>query len=80
VLFREGNRSLKIKRPTKYGGPIEVQSYSELQKTYLEGNLHPLDLKLAVGDNLIDLLKPVREYFAKNPEPLEAMKRITITR
>jgi tyrosyl-tRNA synthetase len=80
VLFREANRSLKIKRPAKYGGPIEVQSYSELQKTYLEGNLHPLDLKQAVGDNLIDLLKPVGEYFAKNPEPLEAMKRITITR
>jgi tyrosyl-tRNA synthetase len=80
VLFRECKKPLKIKRPAKYGGPFEAQSYSELEKTYLEGNLHPLDLKQAVGDGLIDLLQPVREYFAKNPEPLEAMKKIVITR
>jgi tyrosyl-tRNA synthetase len=80
VLFRDDAKPLKIKRPAKYGGPLEVQSYSELEKTYLEGSLHPLDLKQAVGDALIDLLRPVREYFAKNPEPLEAMKKIAITR
>jgi tyrosyl-tRNA synthetase len=80
ILFRDSKRVLKIKRPAKYGGPIEVQSYPELEKIYLEGTLHPLDLKQAVGDALIELLKPVRDYFSKNPEPLEAMKRVVITR
>jgi tyrosyl-tRNA synthetase len=80
ILFRDGKISLKIKRPAKYGGTLEMQSYAELEKTYLEGNLHPLDLKQAVGDALIEVLKPVRDYFNKNPEPVEAMKRIVITR
>jgi tyrosyl-tRNA synthetase len=80
ILFRDSKKSLKIKRAAKYGGALEIQSYSELEKTYLDGKLHPLDLKQAVGDALIDVLKPVRDYFGKNPEPLEAMKRIVITR
>jgi tyrosyl-tRNA synthetase len=80
ILFREQKTILKINRSQKYGGPIELQNYAELEKMYLEGKLHPLDLKQAVADALIDILKPVRDYFSKNPEPLEAMKKVAITR
>jgi tyrosyl-tRNA synthetase len=80
ILFRDNKASLVVKRAAKYGGAFEVQSYPELERIYVEGKLHPLDLKQAVGDALIDVLKPVRDYFAKNPQPLEAMKRVLITR
>jgi tyrosyl-tRNA synthetase len=80
VIFRDKNTRLKVNRSQKYGGPIELQDYPDLEKMYKEGKLHPLDLKQAVADALIDILRPVREYFSKNPEPLEAMKKVAVTR
>jgi tyrosyl-tRNA synthetase len=80
IIFRGENASLAIKRLAKYGGTLELQSYGELEKAYLEGKLHPLDLKEAVTEALVEILKPVRDYFAKNPQPLEAMKKIAVTR
>jgi tyrosyl-tRNA synthetase len=80
IIFKDKETTLKVNRPQKYGGPIELHNYAELEKMYSEGTLHPLDLKQAVGDVLIDLLKPVRDYFSRNPKPLEDMKRVAITR
>jgi tyrosyl-tRNA synthetase len=59
---------LKIDRPAKYGGPIEVKSTGELHKVYAAGKLHPADLKAAVAEALVEILVPVREYFSKHPE------------
>lgn len=59
---------LEIKRPERYGGAIEVASAAELKKLYTAGKLHPADLKEAVAAALIELLKPVRDYFAEHPE------------
>lgn len=80
IIFREDDAKLNIIRPDKYGGSLELKSYSELERAYLQGKLHPVDLKQAVADSLIDTLKPVRDYFSKNPGPLEAMRKVTITR
>jgi len=83
ILFKQPNFSLTIKRPEKYGGTLEVQSFNELEKLYREGKIHPLDLKNAVADALIEYLKPVRSYFMKNIEAkrlLEDMLKMTITR
>jgi tyrosyl-tRNA synthetase len=59
---------LEIRRLARYGGPLEVTSASELKKLYASGKLHPADLKGAVAEALIELLKPVRDYFAEHPE------------
>jgi tyrosyl-tRNA synthetase len=80
IVFRDEKTRLEIKRPAKYGGPLELQSYDELEKAYLEGKIHPLDLKQAIAEALVEILKPVRDYFAKNPEPLSAMSKIVVTR
>ncbi|KUK16725.1 MAG: Tyrosine--tRNA ligase, partial [Thermococcus sibiricus] len=55
-------------------------TFEELKKDFAEGKIHPLDLKNAVAEYLVELLKPVREYFEKHPEPLELMKSVQITR
>lgn len=74
------SKTLSISRPAQYGGPIEFHSYTELEKAYMTGEVHPLDLKNGVAEALVAILKPVRDYFRKHPEPLEQMKRIEITR
>jgi tyrosyl-tRNA synthetase len=72
--------SLTISRPSKYGGPEAFNSYEELEKAYVKGKLHPLDLKEGVTEALIEILSPVREYFRRRPNNLEKMTRIEISR
>ena len=59
ILFPKFGK-IEIKRPEKFGGDIEFKSYSELEKTYLDKNLHAADLKNSVAENLIEMLEPVR--------------------
>jgi tyrosyl-tRNA synthetase len=79
VVFPEKN-VLEISRPIKYGGPETFENYETLAKNYGEGKLHPLDLKIGIANALIEILRPVREHFAQNPDTLEKMLDIEITR
>jgi len=72
--------SLTIPRSQKYGGPETFNSYQELEKAYVKGELHPLDLKEGVAQALIEILSPVREYFRRHPKNLEKMKQIEVSR
>jgi len=72
--------SLTIPRLPKHGGPETFDSYAELEKAYIEGRLHPLDLKEGVADALIEILSPVREFFHRHPKNLEKMKQIEVSR
>ena len=79
VIFPE-NDQLVIPRPAKYGGPETFESFESLANVYGEGKIHPLDMKNGVSEALIEILKPVREHFKKQPETLEKMLKIEITR
>ncbi len=72
--------SLTVPRALKYGGPETFNNYDELERAYVGGELHPLDLKEGVAEALIDILSPVREHFLRHPEKLDAMKKIEVTR
>lgn len=65
LLFRGQEALLEIKRPPKHGGDATFHTYEELEAFYGEGKLHPMDLKDAVAQFLIDLLEPVRVRFAE---------------
>jgi tyrosyl-tRNA synthetase len=83
ILFSRPGFRLTVERPEKYGGTIVVESYEELEKLYVEGKLHPLDLKKATAKALAELLEPVRKYFESNSEArslLEELKKATVTR
>jgi len=71
---------LTITRPPSYGGTETFTNYNELEKAYRKGTIHPLDLKNAVAEALIQILEPVRNHFKKHPENLEKMKKIVTTR
>ncbi len=72
--------ALKIERPAKYGGPIEFSSYDELQTAFTSGKLHPQDLKKGAADSLVEILRPVREYFEKHPQNLDKVKALSVSR
>jgi tyrosyl-tRNA synthetase len=57
-----------IIRPEKFGGNISFSTYEELESYYLEGKLHPLDLKNALSEEIDKLLNPIREEFIGNEE------------
>jgi len=82
VIFHE-NKTLRIERSAKFGGPVEFESYDQLEKTYAQGSLHPQDLKNAVAEGISKIIKPVRDYFETNKqakEHLETVKKAEITR
>lgn len=64
---------LIVERPEKYGGTVSFENYVDLEKMFVEKQLHPADLKNAVADQLIDLLKPAREYFENNQDMLKQL-------
>lgn len=61
---------IEIERPEKYGGDVEIERAEALRSMYSEGKLHPLDLKQATIQSLVDLLKPGREYFDRHSDLL----------
>ena len=74
---------MKIERPAKFGGDIIFGNYEELRTAYVNGDLHPADLKNNVTIYLEKLIKPVREHFERNKkarELYELVKSYKITR
>ena len=61
IIFAQDGVKLKVERDIKYGGDVEFNSYEELERTYIEGKLHPLDLKLATAKKLNEILDPIRK-------------------
>ncbi|MBI4147705.1 tyrosine--tRNA ligase [Candidatus Woesearchaeota archaeon] len=57
--------ALTVKRPLKYGGPLEFSDFAGLQKAFEKGDVHPMDLKSAVAEEINNLVDPVRRHFEK---------------
>ncbi len=82
IVFKNTNE-IKIERPTKFGGDISFEKYTQLEKAYVEGKLHPVDLKVSATKELNTLIEPVRIHFEKNKkakELYETVKKAKITR
>jgi len=58
------------------------EDLNQLEKDYVEGKIHPLDLKYAVAEYLIRMLEPARKFFleGKGRKYLEEMNELKITR
>jgi len=83
IIFAIGkNPKLDVKRPEKFGGNVSYNSYDKLEKDFSEKKLHPMDLKNAVAEKLVEILKPAIEHLNK-PEIKalkEKMDKLIITR
>jgi tyrosyl-tRNA synthetase len=83
ALDRLGLKKVVIERPTKFGGDINFASYEELEKTFAQKQVHPLDLKTTLAKLLDQLLVPVRRHFEDDPQAkalLEKVKSFQVTR
>lgn len=52
---------MTIERDDKYGGNVSYDSYEELEHDYVEGELHPSDLKSNTSSCLNEVLEPIRK-------------------
>lgn len=79
LIFRKYGK-MKIER--KFGGDLEFFSYQELAEAYNKGDIHPLDLKNAVANDLDKMIVPIREHFEKGKasELYDFVRRQTVTR
>jgi len=73
ILFWNRETPFVIERKEEHGGNIEFASYEDLEQAFVSGDVHPMDLKNAVAKEIIALLAPAREHFAK-PE-IAALKQ-----
>jgi tyrosyl-tRNA synthetase len=55
------NEEFIIDRQEKFGGKIVYKEYSELEKDFASKKLHPMDLKMGVGDYINRILTPIRK-------------------
>jgi len=60
ILFPKITGAFQVKRPEKYGGNVEFDSYESLERAYLSKELHPMDLKKSVIDYLVDIISEIR--------------------
>lgn len=52
------------------------ESFDALEADYVEGALHPGDLKHAVARAINAMIQPVRDHFASNPEAAALLKTV----
>lgn len=54
---------LEIVRPERFGGNVIFEDYAGVEKAYVTGELHPMDLKNAVTRELINIISKIRKNF-----------------
>ena len=79
ILF-ERFKSMKIERDQKFGGNVEFDNYKELEETFQQGKLHPVDLKNAVAMYLDQMIEPIRTHFEKDRKAKNYMNLLRISK
>ena len=78
--FREPRKTpFTVERPAQFGGGrLEFWTFEELAKAYGDGAVHPLDLKKAVAEEVVNAMAPFHEWFTKGDGAglLEEMRRL----
>ena len=79
--FGRANRAIEISN-AKTGETKTFSDIKELEEAYIKGEIHPLDLKNMVKDNLISILEPARKHFASGSglKHLNELRELMITR
>jgi tyrosyl-tRNA synthetase len=82
IVFINDKSKLEVKRHEKFGGNKTYKNYNELVEDFKNKKLHPMDLKNAMTDKLIEITKPAREHFStsKMKKIKEEMEKLIITR
>lgn len=79
IIFRE-KQVFTVSRPARFGGTVEFYNFLDLKTAFLEGKLHPQDLKNAAAFHLSEILEPVRRYFSNNKTAMNCLNDIKKTK
>jgi tyrosyl-tRNA synthetase len=60
---QDKNEEFIIDRPEKFGGPLRFKTQDELKEAFASKQLHPMDLKQGVLEEVDKLLEPIRKRF-----------------
>ncbi|HTY43672.1 MAG TPA: tyrosine--tRNA ligase [Patescibacteria group bacterium] len=62
TIKTDRKEKLIIKRKKEHGGDLTYKNYSEVEKDFISKRLHPLDLKNAIAEEIINLMKPIWKH------------------
>ena len=62
TIKRDKNEKFILKRSKEHGGNKEYWTYGEIEKDFKSRQIHPLDLKNTLAEEIIELLKPIQKY------------------
>ncbi|PIS22470.1 tyrosine--tRNA ligase [candidate division WWE3 bacterium CG08_land_8_20_14_0_20_41_10] len=82
LVFAGDGIVFSINRKVEHGGNVSYESYGELEEDFANEAVHPMDLKVALTEFLVDLLAPVRQEFGtvEGKKMLSRMAELSITR
>ncbi|MBU4210156.1 tyrosine--tRNA ligase [Patescibacteria group bacterium] len=83
VFWGEGESKdgLKVKRAERFGGDVSYYKIADLIDDYKSEKLHPMDLKSALSEWLVEKLEPARKHFEseKAKKGLEKMRKLMLS-
>ncbi|MDP3992473.1 MAG: tyrosine--tRNA ligase [Nanoarchaeota archaeon] len=62
VMKQDNREKFTVKRSKEHGGNIEYKNYEQVEKDFKAEKLHPLDLKNALAEEIVELLKPIHKH------------------
>jgi len=65
-----------VQRKEEFGGDVVYETYEQLEKEFVEGQLHPGDLKAALASCINEILQPVRDHFEQNDEAKKILAKV----
>lgn len=71
----EKDKELNIVNP-EYDVDEIYSNIDELYSDIRSGRLHPEDVKTSVGEEIVERLQPVRDYFKEEPEVLDPLEKV----
>lgn len=75
IVFEKFDKVV-IERPGKFGGNLEFNSYEELENSFSEKKIHPLDLKNTCAKYIDELILPIRKHFETDKKAKELLKKV----
>ncbi len=76
IVFELIDENFLIERPEKFGGNAEFESYMDLEKAFVNGDIHPMDLKSATAKYIDLFLEPVRNHFRVDERAKELLNKV----
>ncbi len=62
IMKQDNGEKFTVKRSREHGGDLDYKNYEQIERDFNAKKLHPLDLKNAVSEEIISLLRPIHKY------------------